>query len=158
MDINEIITRIEEGQHDWQVILHLLKVAQTIEKQTVTSNRALVLEYHYKNGDCGAHPGTGEAEQALFDGFSFSRRLDAGPSHIVIREDTDSGQELSNKLLEAAAKPNTDFHVLCAIARLDRLALQAIADMKIESTTDYKGLLTLCIAVARIQIKKEGRV
>jgi len=119
----------------------------------------IVIEYHYTDGDVGAHEAL-DYEAKLFQGFS----ADHEPSHIVLRIENERGQQLSNVLFEASkhfsrnTKPATDLEALTAIARLDRIALQAIADMKIDDDTDFQKLLGLCMAVATIQIKKGGRV
>lgn len=53
----------------------------------------LVVEFHYEDGDVGAHP-AGKREQDLWQDFTAGHR----PSHIVIRADDGNGQALSDAL------------------------------------------------------------
>ena len=57
-----------------------------------TSPLELVVEFHYRDGDVGAH--TGVPVGNLWAQFA----TDHEPSHIVIRPDTEQGQLLSNQL------------------------------------------------------------
>lgn len=67
--------------------------------ETMQKTSSLVVEYHYSDGDVGAHP-AGKAETYLWKHFSKSK--EHGPSHIVIRPDSKTGQDHSNKLLAGA--------------------------------------------------------
>lgn len=54
-----------------------------------------VIEYHYRDGDAGAHPvQPHETVKQLWDGFAKSH----APSYLVIRPDTKAGQQASNLL------------------------------------------------------------
>ena len=58
-----------------------------------------VIEYHYRDGDVGAHPvQPHETVKQLWDGFAKSR----APSYLVIRPDTKAGQQASNLLYAAS--------------------------------------------------------
>jgi hypothetical protein len=57
----------------------------------------LVTEFHYQDGDVGAHDDVVEATQ-LWAQFPRSH----APSHILIRLDTDQGQQLSDMLRRAS--------------------------------------------------------
>ena len=62
-----------------------------------------VIEYHYDDGDVGAHPMHEEAQAAtVLGGFSTSDRHQ--PSHVVIHLDTEAGQALSTRMHDAAVK------------------------------------------------------
>ena len=60
----------------------------------------IVIEFHYRDGDVGAHPAT-PAETALWKGFSSARHHQ--PTHILLRPDTTTGQALSTQLHQAPA-------------------------------------------------------
>lgn len=57
----------------------------------------LVIEYHYQDGDVGAHPAQPEAV-ALWTGFTPAHP----PSHLLIRPATPAGQRLSNQIHHTA--------------------------------------------------------
>jgi hypothetical protein len=58
----------------------------------------LVMEYHYADGDCGAYEG-GPDLREIWEGFSPLGHA----SHILIRPDTEEGQQTSDNLLRARA-------------------------------------------------------
>ena len=60
----------------------------------------LVIEFHYNDGDVGAHPATPE-EARLWTGFSETARH--RPTHVLLRPDTKTGQSVSNRLQHTAA-------------------------------------------------------
>jgi hypothetical protein len=59
----------------------------------------LTTEFHYTDGDVGAHPAS-SLETAIWENFFPSKTH--RPTHILIRPDTKSGQRLSNQLQQAA--------------------------------------------------------
>ena len=69
-------------------------------------NLDLVHEIHYVNGDVGTYgqddvdPETAEAIFRIWDGFSKGKHHK--PSHIIIRPNTEDGQETSNRLMASA--------------------------------------------------------
>lgn len=60
----------------------------------------LVIEFHYNDGDVGAHPAT-PAQATLWTGFSQTTRH--RPTHVLLRPDTKAGQSVSNRLHQTAA-------------------------------------------------------
>jgi hypothetical protein len=89
----------------------------------------LVIEYHYQDHDVGVHPVTGseQPEAKLWNGFSEGHPA----SHILIREDSDDGQLLSDSLLMASMFRSVDSNAPCpaSISIIERLALLTISNV-----------------------------
>jgi hypothetical protein len=91
----------------------------------------LVVEFHYDDGDVGAHPLAEVSDHArhLWPQFSQSTIHDA--SHIVIRRDDAAGQALSTRLHEAARPapgPALRVRYVCETCGGDRLTKDATAE------------------------------
>ncbi len=56
----------------------------------------LIIEYHYHDGDVGAHPANDKPSCSLWSGFS--RIPQHNPSHILLRPASPEGQALSDRL------------------------------------------------------------
>lgn len=62
-----------------------------------SANTGLCVEFHYANGDVGVHPAHGAMTQ-VWSEFDHTGKV----SHIVIRPDTEQGQQVSDVLYAAA--------------------------------------------------------
>ncbi len=58
----------------------------------------IVIEYHYEDGDVGVYPYPDKTAENLWNDFD---KNGSSPSHIIIRQNNEHGQHLSNTLLEA---------------------------------------------------------
>jgi hypothetical protein len=112
-----------------------------MEKPAAPDVPELVVEFHYDDGDVGAHP-LAEVSDIAFHGSlrgwharhlwpQFSQSTIHDASHIVIRRDDAAGQALSTRLHEAARPapgPALRVRYVCETCGGDRLTKDATAE------------------------------
>lgn len=99
----------------------------------------IVEEFHYGDGDVGAHPGSVLAEK-VWECFSRSH----APSHILIRPDTEEGQRLSDVLHaairthERLAGQQKDDRLTADTVTISKQDLASLLDMAKDHVNDIE--------------------